>query len=146
MKDYQNLIAGEKKIYSILANTSAYIWEKYANLNWAGFYVNEDNCLYLHAFQGKVACSSIEFNRGVCGHAATTRKTVVVDDVNSFEDHIVCDINSKSEVVIPIIVDEQLFGVLDIDAPVIARFDKQTVSELEQLVQILQREIANLLR
>lgn len=145
MQDYKNLISGESKIYSILANTSAYIWQKYQNLNWAGFYVNEENVLYLHAFQGKVACTTIPFNRGVCGHAATIKKTVVVDNVNEFKDHIVCDSNSKSELVIPIIVKDKLFGVLDIDAPVLSRFDAQMVKELEELVQILSVELSKLI-
>ncbi|VEU76277.1 GAF domain-containing protein [Mycoplasmopsis columboralis] len=145
MNEYKNLIDNEKKIYTILANTSAFIWEKFDNLNWAGFYVNEDNTLYLHAFQGKVACSVIPFNRGVCGHAATIQKTVVVDDVNTFKDHIVCDSNSKSEVVIPVIVKNKLFAVLDIDAPVYKRFDTQTVKSLEEIVSILEHELEKLL-
>ncbi|VEU76911.1 GAF domain-containing protein [Mycoplasmopsis columbina] len=145
MQIYKNLIENDTKIYTTLANTSAFIFQHFENLNWAGFYINEDEKLYLHAFQGKIACTEILFNRGVCGYAARTKEPVVVDNVHTFPDHIACDENSKSEMVIPLIVKGKLFGVLDIDAPIEKRFDKKTQKQLLIIAKILEEKLTNLL-
>lgn len=141
LKQYSALIANDEKIFTTLANTSAFIYQNFENLNWVGFYLNENNILYLHAFQGKVACTKIPFDRGVCGFACRTKQTVIVDDVHSFADHIACDSASQSEIVIPIIINNEIFGVLDIDAPITKRFSKEDKEVLEELVKILSNKI-----
>ena len=118
-----------------LANTSAFIFHNMPNLNWAGFYLFEENKLILGPFQGKPACTEIELNRGVCGRAAVTQKTIIVPDVHAFDDHIVCDVASESEIVVPIIHQGLLLGVLDVDAPVKNRFDENDQDFLENLVR-----------
>ncbi|TPI02395.1 GAF domain-containing protein [Mycoplasma struthionis] len=141
---YTALIKNIKKTYTLLANTSAYIFEKFDNLNWAGFYKNENDYLYLDAFQGKIACTEIPFSKGVCGLAARKKEVVVIDDVHTFEDHIACDSASQSEMVIPLIVNNKLFGLLDLDAPIKARFDKQTQQELIEIANELSKKIEEL--
>ncbi|WP_033178975.1 GAF domain-containing protein [[Mycoplasma] anseris] len=144
-KQYEALIKNDEKIYTTLANTSAYIFENFKLLNWVGFYLNENETLYLHAFQGKVACTKIPFNRGVCGFACRIKQTVVVGDVHQFEDHIACDSASQSEIVIPIIINNQLFGVLDIDSPITYRFSEEDQKQLEEIVNILEKKLETLL-
>ncbi|MEA4115557.1 GAF domain-containing protein [Mycoplasma sp. 744] len=143
-KIFEELISDIKKEYTLLANTSAFIYENFDNLNWAGFYRAENKILYLDAFQGKVACTEISFNRGVCGHAAINQKTIIVDDVHEFADHIACDSASESEIVIPLFVKNKLWGVLDIDSPIKKRFDMETKNELEAIAKILENKLNQL--
>ncbi|WP_406614327.1 GAF domain-containing protein [Mycoplasma corogypsi] len=140
-KEYEALLGNETHINALLANSTAYINEFVNDLNWVGYYLNEDNVLYLHTFQGKIACSKIPFDRGVCGYAAREQKVVVVDDVHQFKDHIACDANSKSEIVLPIMVNNKVFGVLDIDAPVVNRFDQKLVSDLTEFAEFISKQI-----
>lgn len=117
---------------SALANASAQIMETLAYVNWAGFYLtpaflgtgDDDRTLVLGPFQGKVACTSIPFGRGVCGTAAERDEAIVVRDVHLFAGHIACDGASRSEIVVPLHRDGAVIGVLDIDAPVRDRFDE----------------------
>lgn len=126
---------------SILANASAFLMDSLDQLNWVGFYLYDGKKLTVGPFQGKVACSIIELGKGVCGEAASLRQTRVVADVLSYDNHIACGSNSRSEVVVPIIIKNQLFGVLDVDSPILNRFDSQTVSFLEQFVKLLVKTI-----
>lgn len=126
---------------SILANASAFIMDTLTELNWAGFYLYDGKKLTVGPFQGKVACATIELGKGVCGESASTRTTRVVDDVLNYSNHIACDSNSRSEVVVPIIIKNQLFGVLDVDSPILSRFDSETVSFLEQFTKLLVKTI-----
>ncbi|MBN2268739.1 MAG: GAF domain-containing protein [Acholeplasmataceae bacterium] len=126
---------------SILSNASAFIFENIENLNWAGFYLFNGKKLILGPFQGKVACSTIELGKGVCGEAAIKRQTLVIDDVLAHENHIACDSHSRSEVVVPIIIHDQLYGVLDVDSPVFNRFDPDLVKFFESFVDILIKSI-----
>ncbi|QDF65170.1 GAF domain-containing protein [Mycoplasma nasistruthionis] len=144
IKEYQALISDETKVNAILANTSAYLNENINQLNWVGFYVNEDNALHLHAFQGKVACTVIDFNRGVCGYAARNKKVTNVPNVHEFDDHIACDSASESELVVPIIVNNELFGVLDIDSPILNRFDKELETTIVEIVKVLENKLTQL--
>ncbi|TQV77580.1 GAF domain-containing protein [Aliikangiella marina] len=108
------------------------------DINWAGFYLNQqDEELLLGPFQGKVACTNIPFGKGVCGTSASERATLVVEDVDQFDGHIACDAASRSEVVCPIVVEERLIGVLDIDSPSLKRFDNEDAKGLEKLVDTL---------
>ncbi len=120
-----------------LANFSAIIKENIEDLNWVGFYLYNGENLYLGPFQGKAAVTLIEIGKGVCGRAAEKRETIVVSDVHKFPGHIACDCDSLSEIVIPIIKDNKLFGVLDIDSPIRDRFNQETKEILENLVKLL---------
>ncbi|MDK2934592.1 MAG: L-methionine (R)-S-oxide reductase [Clostridiales bacterium] len=124
-----------------IANASALLYQLLPDINWAGFYLYKDGELVLGAFQGKPACVRIALGKGVCGTAAKTRKIQVVEDVNQFPGHIACDASSQSEIVLPIIKNDKLIGVLDIDSPVKARFNKQDVEGLSSFVNILNQYI-----
>ncbi|RJG57231.1 GAF domain-containing protein [Sphingobium terrigena] len=117
-----------------MANTAALIWQYLPDLNWAGFYRMVDGELVLGPFQGKPACIRIPLGRGVCGTAAATGQTQLVADVHAFPGHIACDAASASEIVVPVMVDGQLIGVLDLDSPRPARFDSDDARGLEALI------------
>lgn len=118
------------------ANLAALIFHALPDLNWTGFYVLDGEILRLGPFQGKPACTEIALGKGVCGTAAATQKTLLVPDVHQFAGHIACDSASKSEIVIPLIVRGKVWGVLDIDSPVLARLDETDRAGLEELAQI----------
>ncbi|MDT0501235.1 MULTISPECIES: GAF domain-containing protein [unclassified Halomonas] len=117
------------------AQTCAFIMEQVPDLNWVGFYLQgEPELLTLGPFQGKPACHPIPFSKGVCGAAARTRTTQRVDDVHAVADHIACDAASRSELVVPVIVNDDLWGVLDLDSPRQARFSAVDREGVEALV------------
>ncbi|MGM9988861.1 MAG: GAF domain-containing protein [Bacillaceae bacterium] len=121
----KHLIMNEKNTIANLANASALLNQFLEDVNWVGFYLTEDdNTLVLGPFQGLPACIRIPFSKGVCGAAATTKTTQRVADVHTFPGHIACDGATNSEIVIPMIVDEKVIGVLDIDSPSKNRFDE----------------------
>ena len=122
-----------------LANASALLWEHLPNLNWAGFYKMIGEKLVLGPFQGKTACIEIEIGRGVCGTAVVENKTQLVYDVHQFPGHIACDCASNSEIVVPIHVNGKIWGVLDIDSPVIGRFSEEDKIGLEEFVKVLEK-------
>lgn len=121
-----------------LANASALLWEHLPDLNWAGFYKMTDGKLVLGPFQGKTACIVIEVGRGVCGTAVSEDRTQLVYDVHRFPGHIACDCASNSEIVVPIHAGDKIWGVLDIDSPVIGRFSEEDKSGLEDFVKVLE--------
>ena len=122
-----------------LANTSAAIWQAMENINWAGFYLMEQGKLILGPFQGKPACIEIPLGKGVCGTAAALDQTQLVPDVHAFPGHIACDCASNSEIVIPIHKNGQIYGVLDIDSPLLNRFSREDQLGLERFVQVLEQ-------
>ena len=122
-----------------LANASALLWEHLPDLNWAGFYKMIGGKLVLGPFQGKTACIEIEVGRGVCGTAVAENKTQLVYDVHQFPGHIACDCASNSEIVVPIYTEEKIWGVLDIDSPVIGRFSEEDKNGLEEFVKVLEK-------
>ena len=122
-----------------LANASALLWEHLPDLNWAGFYKMTDGKLVLGPFQGKTACIEIKIGRGVCGTAVAENKTQLVYDVHQFPGHIACDCASNSEIVVPIHVNGKIWGVLDIDSPVIGRFSEEDKTGLEEFVKVLEK-------
>lgn len=122
-----------------LANASALLWEHLPDLNWAGFYKMIGGKLVLGPFQGKTACIEIEIGRGVCGTAVAENKTQLVYNVHEFPGHIACDCASNSEIVVPIYKDGKIWGVLDIDSPIIGRFSEDDKAGLEEFVNILQK-------
>lgn len=123
-KQLASLIEDETNLIAILSNTSALLNDNLDRINWVGFYLIENNELILGPFQGHPACVHISIGKGVCGTAVANNQTQLVDDVNTFPGHIACDANSKSEIVVPIHVDNEIIGVLDIDAPITQRFSK----------------------
>lgn len=122
-----------------LANASALLWQSLPDINWAGFYKMQDGKLILGPFQGKPACIVIPVGKGVCGTAVSENKTQLVYDVHRFPGHIACDSASNSEIVIPIHVRGEIWGVLDIDSPHIGRFSDADKAGLEKLVQLLEK-------
>lgn len=133
----QGLLEGERDAIANLANISALLALALERINWAGFYLLRGGGLVLGPFQGKPACVRIPLGRGVCGTAAATGETQIVPDVHAFPGHIACDEASRSEIVVPILAGGKLAGVLDIDSPVVARFDEQDRLGLEELARLL---------
>ena len=121
-----------------LANASALLWETLDGINWAGFYKMTDGQLVLGPFQGKTACIIIPVGRGVCGTAVTEDRTQLVPDVHQFPGHIACDGASNSEIVVPIHVGGEIWGVLDIDSPHFGRFTETDREGLEGFVKVLE--------
>ena len=132
----RGLLEGERDFTANAANFASLIFHSVPELNWAGFYLHKNDELVLGPFQGKPACVRIEIGKGVCGTAAQQRQTILVGNVHEFPGHIACDTESNSEIVIPLINNEQLIGVLDLDSPVFGRFDDDDASGLNELGQI----------
>lgn len=124
-----------------LANASALLWEHLTDINWAGFYKMVDGKLVLGPFQGKTACIVIPVGKGVCGTAVAENKTQLVYDVHQFPGHIACDSASNSEIVVPLHVNGQMWGVLDIDSPFIGRFTEEDKTGLEQFAKLLEKAL-----
>lgn len=132
------LTAGVPHLTANLANASALLWQELDGINWAGFYLAEGDLLVLGPFQGKPACIEIPFGKGVCGTAAQTDSTLVVDDVHTFPGHIACDGASNSEIVIPLHANGKVIGVLDIDSPLFSRFTPEDRLGLEHFASTLE--------
>lgn len=124
---------------SNLANLSSLIKESFPNTSWAGFYLYDDEKeqLFLGPFQGGMACTIIPLGKGVCGNAAKTLKTQLVPDVNLYPSHIACSSLTKSEVVVPIIDDDKILGVIDLDSEEYANYKAEDVRLLEELASII---------
>ena len=135
------LVDGVPYLIANLSNASALLWQHLPDINWAGFYVMEEGALVLGPFQGKPACIRIPVGRGVCGTAVAEDAVQLVPDVHQFPGHIACDGASNSEIVLPIHKDGQVWGVLDIDSPNLARFTAEDQTGLEAVVKILENII-----
>ncbi|MGN6112780.1 MAG: GAF domain-containing protein [Luteimonas sp.] len=128
------LVHGERNLVANAANLSALLWHALPRLNWCGFYLYDGTELVVGPFQGLPACVRIPLGKGVCGTAASTRATQVVEDVDAFPGHIACDSASRSECVVPLFADDgALIGVLDLDSPEPARFDAEDAAGLEAI-------------
>lgn len=127
-----------------LANASALLMQSMEDLNWAGFYILQDGALILGPFQGRTACIRIPMGRGVCGTAAAENRTVRVENVHEFPGHIACDSASNSEIVIPLHKNGALWGVLDIDSPVLRRFTEADQAGLEAFAAILEQMLSRM--
>lgn len=130
------LIDPRLPLFTNLSNASA-VLNQLDDINWCGFYLAKDDTLYLGPFQGEVACTTIHFGKGVCGTAAKERRTIIVPNVHEFPGHIACSSLSKSEIVVPIIKDNQVKAVIDIDAPTYDRFHEKERQLLETAAQLL---------
>ena len=125
-------------ITAVLANSSALLMLELPDINWAGFYLYKNDRLVLGPFQGKPAVAEIEVGQGVCGTAAQTLETQLVEDVHSCCNHIACDVVTNSEIVVPVLLaDGILYGVIDIDSPVLSRFDAEDKKGLEDVAEII---------
>ena len=129
---------------TILSNTSAIINQLFPNINWVGFYLFKDGVLKLGPFQGKPACMIINLENGVCGWSARNRKSIIVNNVHEFEGHIACDSASNSELVVPIIIDNKLYGLLDIDSPIYSRFTENDLLTMEEIINFISKKIKRL--
>jgi GAF domain-containing protein len=137
-KQVEALIEGERDMTANLANVSALLGEQLTDINWVGFYLVKEGELVLGPFQGKVACVRIKIGQGVCGSAVAEEKIQVVEDVHLFKGHIACDSASRSEIVVPIRAGGKIVGVLDIDSPLLARFNEKDADYLQACVHILE--------
>ena len=126
-----------------LANASALLWQEMPRINWVGFYKMTDGALVLGPFQGKTACIRIPVGRGVCGTAVAEDQIQLVYDVHDFPGHIACDSASNSEIVLPIHVKGEIWGVLDIDSPFVGRFTEEDKAGLEKIVAVLEKVLEN---
>lgn len=123
-------------LVSNLSNASALLNEL-DNINWCGFYIVKDNYLYLGPFQGDVACTKIVYGKGVCGTSLMKKETIIVPDVSKFPGHIACSSLSKSEIVVPIIKDNEVKALIDIDSPTLNRFSEEDKLLLEKVANLL---------
>lgn len=140
-KEIVSVIAGSSYDITLLANACAVLYQHLKQVNWVGFYLNKNGKLLLGPFQGKVACTEIAFSKGVCGTCAEKKETIVVDNVHDFPTHIACDSASNSEICIPILLNGQLYGLLDIDSPIVCRFTKEDQKILEEIVREITEEL-----
>ena len=131
-----SLLKGEHDLIANAANFSALLFNSLPNVNWAGFYFLQGEELVLGPFQGNPACVRIPLGKGVCGVAAQQLETIIVPNVHEFPGHIACDVASNSEIVVPLFDGERLLGVLDLDSPIIGRFDDQDAEGLNELATV----------
>ena len=135
-EELNGLLAGETDFIANAANAAALLFDTLPDINWAGFYFLRQDELVVGPFQGKPACVRIPLGKGVCGTAAVNRTTIVVRDVHEFPGHIACDAASQSEIVVPLLKNDVLLGVLDIDSPSVGRFDDSDRRGIERLATI----------
>ena len=136
LEQIKSIVDPSLPLVSNLSNASA-VLNQLENINWCGFYLKDGDNLYLGPFQGDVACTVIPLSKGVCGKATREAKTVIVPNVNEFPGHIACSSLSKSEIVTPIILDNEVKAVIDIDAPIYNRFNENDQKLLEELAEVL---------
>jgi GAF domain-containing protein len=137
IKQLPHVLEGETNVITNFANFSSLLFNSMKDVNWVGFYVFTGNELLLGPFQGRPACVRIKTGRGVCGTVFSEDKTMILDDVDDFPDHIVCDPATKSEIAMPLKKDGKLYGVFDIDSPILSRFDENDRNNLEILLNLL---------
>lgn len=140
-KQLDALLSGEPNLYANLSNASALLNQFFDRINWVGFYLMEEGELVLGPFQGLPACVRIQVGKGVCGTAVEKKSSIIVPDVEAFPGHIVCDAASRSEIVVPLIKNDEVLGVLDIDSPELNRFSEEDRIGLEKVVQTLMTHI-----
>ncbi|OZI07697.1 GAF domain-containing protein [Siphonobacter sp. BAB-5385] len=133
------LVQGEDDFVANLANIAAALKQTF-DFFWVGFYLRKNNQLVLGPFQGPIACTRIDFNKGVCGHAYTTQQTVLVPDVDAFPGHIACSSAARSEIVLPAFdVNQEVFLVLDVDSDQLDDFHEEDRQGLEQVMRIIEK-------
>ena len=141
-KQLEHLINPNDKIISNLSNYLSFLKQSFDKISWVGFYIRENEKLLLGPFQGKVACTEISIGSGVCGTSAAKMKTIIVENVEEFPGHITCDSDSRSEIVIPIICGQNLWGVLDVDSYKLSAFNEIDKFYLEQFCKFLVKALS----
>ncbi len=142
LKQLKELLNPNDHELSNLSNLTSALKQTFNKISWVGFYLHDKEKLYLGPFQGKVACTTIEIGKGVCGTAAVKKEIIVVPDVDNFPGHIACDSDSKSEIVLPIInKNGELYGVLDLDSSEYNSFNETDKIYLEEICKFLVEEI-----
>lgn len=141
IKQVKSLLDRNNNLITNLSNFTAALKQTFSKISWAGFYIYDGSKLYLGPFQGKVACTEIQIGSGVCGTSAQKLETIIVPDVDKFPGHIACDVESRSEIVVPIFKENKLFGVLDVDSSEYNSFNETDKKYLEELVDYLSKEI-----
>lgn len=141
IKQIEELINFKDPIITNLSNITAAIKQSFTQINWVGFYLIKDNKLFLGPFQGKVACTQIKFGEGVCGVCVEKKETIIVPNVHDFPGHIACDTESNSEIVIPLLSNEKLFGVLDLDSYNFSAFNGTDKVWLEKICVLITKKI-----
>jgi GAF domain-containing protein len=136
LSQLRSLLSGQRDRIANAANLAALLFHQLDDVNWVGFYFLQDDQLMVGPFQGRPACVSIPMGRGVCGTAAATQQVQRVHDVHEFDGHIACDVNSRSEIVIPLIRNGKVLGVLDVDSPSPGRFDEDDQALLSEIARI----------
>ena len=136
LEQIKSLTNKDLPLVTNLSNAAA-VLNQLENINWCGFYLAKEDVLYLGPFQGEPACTMIPFGKGVCGTAAKEKRSIIVDDVNKFEGHIACSSLSKSEIVVPIIKDNKVVAVIDIDSPIYNRFTESEEKALQEIAMLL---------
>lgn len=146
LQQLQALIEDDDDEISVLSNVAGLLNQFLDDINWVGFYLWKEDELVLGPFQGLPACTRIGYGKGVCGTALKEKKTMLVPDVKKFPGHIACDAASQSEIVIPMFINGERYGVLDIDSPILARFDKVDQTYLEQFVNTLIQHLEKIIK
>jgi len=142
LSQLDHLINNEEPLISNLANFTAVLKEAFEKISWVGFYFATNKKLFLGPFQGKVACTVIEFGKGVCGTSAERKETIIAEDVEKFPGHIFCDGGSKSEIVVPLLKDDKAIGVLDLDSYKLSSFNETDKFYLELLCKTLTQKLS----
>ena len=142
IKQIESLAESSSECIPVMANTAALLFSEFPDINWAGFYLVKEGSLLLGPFQGRVACVRIEKGKGVCGSAWEEDRILMVPDVHAFPGHIACDSASRSEIVIPLHNRGEVVAVLDIDSPLLSRFDVRDRDGLKELSESLERIIS----
>ena len=140
-KQIDAICVSEEPIISVFGNVAAAIKDAFRKMSWVGFYFLKNDRLILGPYQGKIACSFIYLGKGVCGLSAAKKEAIIVDDVNKFPGHIVCDSDARSEIVIPIIKDNIIYGVMDIDSCRYSAFNETDRSYLIEIVSLITRKL-----
>lgn len=143
VQSLEHITEGESNLVANLANTASVLYHSIRDVNWAGFYLVDGKELVLGPFHGKPACIRIAMGRGVCGWAASERRTVIVPDVAEFPGHIACDAASSSEIVVPLVKNGVLIGVMDLDSPLLDRFTDDDARGLEQIAVLLMSRLTD---
>ncbi|MFN2493244.1 MAG: GAF domain-containing protein [Pyrinomonadaceae bacterium] len=136
VEQLRNLLESERDVIANAANFASLVFHSLPDVNWAGFYFHKNGELVLGPFQGQPACVRIAMGKGVCGTAAQQRQTILVQNVHDFPGHIACDSASNSEIVVPLIKNEKLLGVLDLDSPLFGRFDNEDAKGLNRMAEL----------
>lgn len=142
IKQAKMITENTNNLISDLSNVSSLLFNSLGDVSWVGFYIYSNGRLLLGPFNGKPACTEIEIGRGVCGTAFEREETIIVDNVHEFSGHIACDAASNSEIVVPIVFDERIVGVLDIDSTSFSRFDEEDKIGLENIADIISLSFA----